>query len=133
MKILLLTAVYMMLRLAATETVAEAFAVPIVFCLAMLGATRLAHVHGWRDFIDWIRKHPGDGLMTIGLSALAPVLFAHAQRVSVWRALLDAPVIFAWFWVFTAFGTNRQERRLKKAVEAELGRRAEVESRRDAL
>lgn len=132
MKILLFTAAYFVARLLLTTNPAEAIASSFIFGVAIFGASTLAQVQGLWDFLDWARKHPGEGLMSVA-APVAMAVMSSTNGAPPLEVALYSPVMFAWFWMFCAVGTHFRERRLKNAVDAELARRAQSESRRDAL
>lgn len=74
----------------------------------------------------WFKKYPWRGTLPL---AVAVFFFVQlAGRGNLLLALLEALVIFAWFWLFAALGTFFEERRIKRLVERELAARRDAKS-----
>ena len=132
MRILLFSVAYLLAGLLLQENRGAAIITALIFGLAMLGASRLSGVADLRQFTAWARKYPVDGCMAVFL----PTAFGAMSLfigIDIIKSALSVPVAFAWFWLFVAVGTRLKERSLKKAVDAELARRAGVQGEGDAL
>ncbi|WP_395703122.1 hypothetical protein [Aquabacterium sp.] len=104
----------------------EAVTLSVVTCLCALGVLKATGSNSLRQAFGWFRQHPWHGALIVLLviaSTAAGLAFRRDDLRSIASTLLFSVAAFFWFWVFDSLGTRFSERRLRKAVDAELRRR----------
>jgi len=76
--------------------------------LSLFGVVRLSRSRGPLEAFRWFRRHLANGLFVVALTCVAVVV--GALNGMVLQMLIQAPLIFLWFWMFATIQTYFGER-----------------------